>query len=67
VLSHYRAAVDRAPYDLQRGFVATLRDRGIVSGESVRNNFTPFLIPVGGRCAIRRAAACCWPAMPAVS
>ena len=48
VLSHYRAAVERAPYDLQRGFVATLRDRGIVSGESVRNNFTPFLIPVGG-------------------
>ena len=48
VLSHYRAAVDRAPYDLQRGFVAALRDRGIVVGDSVRKNFTPFLIPVGG-------------------
>jgi geranylgeranyl reductase family protein len=48
VLSHYRAAVDRAPYELQRGFVAALRDRGIVVGDSVRNNFTPFLIPVGG-------------------
>ena len=48
VLSHYRAAVDRAPYELQRGFVAALRDRGIVVGDSVRKNFTPFLIPVGG-------------------
>ena len=48
VLSHYRAAIDRAPYDLQRSFVAALRDRGIVVGDSVRKNFTPFLIPVGG-------------------
>jgi geranylgeranyl reductase family protein len=48
VLSHYRTAVDHAPYDLQRGFVAALRDRGIVVGDSVRKNFTPFLIPVGG-------------------
>ena len=48
VLSHYREAVDAAPYDLQRRFVAALRDRGIVAGDSVRKNFTPFLIPVGG-------------------
>jgi geranylgeranyl reductase family protein len=48
VLSHYRAAVDGAPYDLQRSFVAALRDRGIVAGDSVRKNFTPFMIPVGG-------------------
>ena len=48
VLSHYREHVDAAPYELQRGFVARLRDRGIVEGESVRANFTPFLIPVGG-------------------
>ena len=48
VLSHYRAAVGHAPYDLQRAFVAALRDRGIVVGDSVRKNFTPFLIPVGG-------------------
>ena len=48
VLSHYRAAIDRAPYDLQRSFVAALKNRGIVVGDSVRKNFTPFLIPVGG-------------------
>jgi geranylgeranyl reductase family protein len=48
LLSYFREAVDCAPYDLQRAFVASLRDRGIVAGESVRRNFTPFLIPVGG-------------------
>ena len=48
VLSHYRQAIGQAPYDLQCGFVERLRDRGIVVGESMRENFTPFLIPVGG-------------------
>jgi geranylgeranyl reductase family protein len=47
-LSHYRRAIDAAPYELQRAFVDNLRSRGIVAGESVRRNFTPFLIPVGG-------------------
>jgi geranylgeranyl reductase family protein len=48
VLSYYRRAIDAAPYDLQRDFVDQLRARGVVAGESVRENFTPFLIPVGG-------------------
>jgi flavin-dependent dehydrogenase len=48
VLSHYRTAIDRAPYDVQCQFVRQLRDRGIVEGESNRHHFTPFLIPVGG-------------------
>jgi len=48
VLSHYRQAIDAAPYELQRGFVSRLRDRGVVVGDSVKQNFTPFLIPVGG-------------------
>jgi flavin-dependent dehydrogenase len=48
VLSHYRKRLDAAPYELQRGLVASLRDRGVVEGESVRRNFTPFIIPVGG-------------------
>jgi geranylgeranyl reductase family protein len=48
VLSYYRGAVDKAPYDLQRDFIAKLRSRGVVTGESVRRNFTPFHIPVGG-------------------
>jgi len=48
VLQHYRDAVDRSPYELQRGFVDELRCRGVVEGESVKAHFTPFLIPVGG-------------------
>ena len=48
VLSHYRERVATSPYELQREFVAMLRARGIVEGDSVRTNFTPFIIPVGG-------------------
>jgi flavin-dependent dehydrogenase len=48
VLSHYRQAIDAAPYELQQRFVSRLRERGVVVGDSVKQNFTPFLIPVGG-------------------
>jgi geranylgeranyl reductase family protein len=48
VLSHFRSDVNRSPYALQREFVDGLRHRGLVEGDSVRANFTPFLIPVGG-------------------
>ena len=48
VLSHFRERVATPPYDLQRDVVSRLRDRGIVAGASIRRNFTPFLIPIGG-------------------
>ena len=48
VLSYFRREVDQAPYDLQRGLVDRLRSSGVVVGDSVRANFTPSLIPVGG-------------------
>jgi len=48
VLAHFRESIDEAPYDIQRRFVETLRRRGVTEGASVRANFTPFLIPVGG-------------------
>jgi flavin-dependent dehydrogenase len=48
VLQHYRDGQYDAPYDLQRGFISQLRNRAIVEGESERQNFTPFLIPIGG-------------------
>ena len=48
VLSHYREAIDAAPYELQRGFVERLRDRGLVAGASAPEHFTPALIPIGG-------------------
>jgi flavin-dependent dehydrogenase len=48
LLSYFRHEMDETPYTLQRQFVAELRRRGVVTGESVKENFTPFLIPVGG-------------------
>jgi flavin-dependent dehydrogenase len=48
VLSYFKDQVETAPYELQRAFVDRLRSRGVVVGDSVRNNFTPFLIPIGG-------------------
>jgi flavin-dependent dehydrogenase len=48
VLSYFRSEIDDAPYDLQRGFIDQLRRRGIVVGDSAREHFTPYLIPVGG-------------------
>jgi flavin-dependent dehydrogenase len=48
VLSYFRDAIGRAPYELQREFVAGLRRREVMIGDSVRDNFTPSLIPVGG-------------------
>ena len=54
VLDYFRREVDAAPYDLQREFVAHLRRRGIVVGESRREHFTPSILPVGG--PLRRPA-----------
>ena len=48
VLAHYRESIGTAPYDLQRGLVDHLRGRAVIEGESIRRNFTPALIPVGG-------------------
>jgi geranylgeranyl reductase family protein len=48
VLSYFRERVGEAPYELQRRFVESLKARGTVVGDSMRQHFTPFLIPVGG-------------------
>jgi geranylgeranyl reductase family protein len=48
LLSHFDREVDAAPYDLQEQFVASLTKRGVLHGQSDRQCFTPFLIPVGG-------------------
>lgn len=48
LLDHFRADVRARPYDLQRALVEDLRARGVLAGRSVRENFTPFIIPVGG-------------------
>jgi geranylgeranyl reductase family protein len=48
LLPYFREQVDEAPYALQQRFVSELRQRGLMEGESRREHFTPFLIPVGG-------------------
>ena len=48
VLSYYRDAIADSPYDLQHEFIDHLRRRHLVQGESARENFTPFLIPIDG-------------------
>jgi geranylgeranyl reductase family protein len=48
VLDYFRRDVHTRPYDLQCAFIADLRRRGVVTGDSDRDNFTPFIIPVGG-------------------
>ena len=48
VLSYYRQSMEDSPYGLQSEFVEDLRRRQLVEGESARDNFTPFLLPVGG-------------------
>lgn len=48
LLSYYRERAPGAPYDLQQRLVAALRARGAVAGDSSREHFTPFMIPVGG-------------------
>ena len=48
MLDHYRKKIEAAPYELQRAFVDDLQRRGVMEGASMRENFTPFIIPVGG-------------------
>ncbi len=48
LLSFYRESVAESPYELQTSFIGRLNDRAVLRGSSVRRNFTPFLIPVGG-------------------
>lgn len=55
VLSYFQQKVDEAPYALQSRFVGDLRERGLMDGESRRDRFTPFLIPIGG--PLRRTTA----------
>jgi geranylgeranyl reductase family protein len=48
VLDWYRHHKRAAPYEQQRAFVEALTSRRVLEGDSCRERFTPFLIPVGG-------------------
>ena len=54
LLRYFKERIDEAPYALQQQFVSDLRERGMMQGESRREHFTPFLIPIGG--PLRRTA-----------
>jgi geranylgeranyl reductase family protein len=57
VLDWFRQHTGQVPYEIQRSFVSSLKERGVLDGASSRRHFTPFLIPVGGplaRTASRR-------------
>jgi flavin-dependent dehydrogenase len=48
LLSYFRERIAATPYEMQQGFVAHLVGRGVLEGESRRQHFTPYHIPVGG-------------------
>lgn len=48
LLSYFRESIDLPPYEMQQRFVADLKGRGMLVGESSRARFTPSHIPVGG-------------------
>jgi geranylgeranyl reductase family protein len=48
LLSYFQDQVEEPPYDLHKRFVGDLRERRMMDGESRRDHFTPFLIPIGG-------------------
>ena len=48
VLSSFKSDIQARPADVHAAFVASLRDRGLVAGESDPDRFTPYQIPVGG-------------------
>lgn len=47
-LDHFRREVHQKPRELQAGFVNHLLERGLARGQSAPENFTPYIIPVGG-------------------
>jgi geranylgeranyl reductase family protein len=48
LLDHYRGKVQKPPYTVHASFFDLMQERGLVQGCSQRQNFTPYLLPVGG-------------------
>ena len=48
LLSHFKGEMPGRPYEMQSKLVDSLVQSGALEGRSDRNNFTPYLIPVGG-------------------
>jgi geranylgeranyl reductase family protein len=47
-LDYYHDRVKQPPYTTHAGFFDRLRTKGVVQGTSQRQNFTPYVVPVGG-------------------
>jgi geranylgeranyl reductase family protein len=48
LLSYFRERIDQAPYEMEQRFVSELHRRRLVEGQSSREDFIPYHIPVGG-------------------
>jgi geranylgeranyl reductase family protein len=48
IVSSFKSTIHEAPHALHSSFVAGLRERGLLQGESDPSCFTPWQIPVGG-------------------
>jgi geranylgeranyl reductase family protein len=48
LLSAFKSAIARPPYQVHESFVAKARTRGLLTGASDRARFTPYQIPIGG-------------------
>lgn len=48
VVSSFKSTIGGSPHALHAAFVAGLRERGLVRGESDPSCFTPYQIPIGG-------------------
>jgi geranylgeranyl reductase family protein len=48
VVSSFKSDIAEHPFNVHERFVASLRDRGLVTGACDRSCFTPYQVPVGG-------------------
>jgi flavin-dependent dehydrogenase len=48
IVSSFKTSIREAPHAVHEAFVAHLKKRGLLEGESDRSCFTPYQVPVGG-------------------
>ena len=48
IVSSFKTSIREAPHAVHEAFVADLKKRGLLEGESDRSCFTPYQVPVGG-------------------
>ena len=48
LVSSFKTAIRDAPHAVHEAFVAGLKARGLLEGETDRSSFTPYQVPIGG-------------------